>query len=118
VWHWDSGWQGSSLRCLIQLEVVLLMIGTVAVVVDSDIRVRHVTLATVTLAFSLRLSLRLSDGHSVSHLESYPPGINMYVHFYTMYVRALDHAIVRTMLKHVCTYHGMYIHVCTWYVQE
>jgi hypothetical protein len=52
------------------------------------------------------------------HLESYPPGINMYVHVYTMYVRAIYNAIVRTMLKHVCTYHEMYIHVCTWYVQE
>ena len=53
------------------------------------------------------------------HLESYPPGINMYVHVYTMYVRAiLYNAIVRTMLKHVCTYHEMYIHVCTWYVQD
>ncbi len=43
------------------------------------------------------------------HLESYPPGINMYTHVWTMYVRSSDNAIVRTMLRHLCTYHEMYI---------
>ncbi len=57
-----------------------------------------------------------STFEELNHLESYPPGINMYIHVYTMYIRAIYNAIVFTMLKHVCTYHEMYIPVCTWYV--
>ena len=52
------------------------------------------------------------------HLESLPPGINMYVHVWTMYVHASDNASVCTLLRHVYTNHEMYIHVYTWYVQK
>ena len=40
----------------------------------------------------------------------------MYIHVWTMYIQSSDNAIVCTMLRHVCTYHEMYIHVCTWYI--
>ena len=53
-----------------------------------------------------------------AHLESLPPGINMYVHVWTMYVHASDNASVCTLLRHVYTNHEMYIHVYTWYVQK
>ncbi len=33
------------------------------------------------------------------HLESYPPGIKMYVHVITMYVHALDNAIVPSAIR-------------------
>ena len=48
-----------------------------------------------------------------THLESYPPGINVYIHVCTMYVTPIDNAIVRTRYRHVCTFREKYKHVCT-----
>ena len=63
------------------------------------------------------------------HLESWPPGINVYIHVWTMSVSCCTmlcdsswqtwfrHVYkIINMYIHVCTLLQMYIHVYTWYV--
>ncbi len=71
----------------------------------------------------------------VQHLESWPPGIKVYRHVWTMYMTCRNYAVVCTchipgsdmyihfwkcldmkMYGHVCTFPEIYKHVCTWYV--
>ncbi len=87
---------------------------------------------------------RRARARHLAPVESWPPGINIYRHVWTIYVQCLDNASVQQLTdmvyttiekhdKHVHTchpshrmYYGMYISVnvytcmymvCTWYVQ-